>query len=89
MREEFITFAKRNSHIVKLSESLAEGHTEAIFLADHMPASPIFKATRGEIAHVHTGKEHSLHMVLSPVDCTYLYLISCPNYFPVHISDGC
>ncbi|KAJ5819277.1 hypothetical protein N7474_004868 [Penicillium riverlandense] len=72
LREKFFTFAKRNAHVVKLSESLAEGHTEAIFLADHLPASPIFKATRGEIAHVHTGKDHSLHMVLSPVDCKKL-----------------
>lgn len=65
----FESFARRNHHLVKLARSNLERHADGIFLADHLPASGLARTMQGEIAHVHFGNDHSLHMVLAPADC--------------------
>ncbi|KAJ5081782.1 hypothetical protein NUU61_010046 [Penicillium alfredii] len=69
LRGSFLAFGRRNEHLVKLSQSLAERHSDALFLADHLRPTEITQRTRGEISHVHTGKDHSLHVILAPADC--------------------
>ncbi|KAJ6172169.1 hypothetical protein N7470_001236 [Penicillium chermesinum] len=65
----FRSFEHRNSHLVKFQRSWQEAHADGLFLADNIPASGIAKQMKGEIAHLHTGKEHSAHMTLHPADC--------------------
>jgi len=54
---------------VKLSPSLFEKHTDALFLADSIPASPI--ESLREISHIHGTSDHSVHVTLSPVDSEF------------------
>ena len=65
----FTSFGRRNYHLVKFERSGLEAHTDGLFLADRIPASDLAKLTDGEIAHLHTGKEHSAHIILHPADC--------------------
>ncbi|KAJ5753553.1 uncharacterized protein N7511_007706 [Penicillium nucicola] len=62
----FNAFGLRNHHLVKMSRSRLEKHAPALFLADHIPSSAILD---GEIAHLHSGNDHSAHVVLAPADC--------------------
>ncbi|OQD80015.1 hypothetical protein PENANT_c040G05803 [Penicillium antarcticum] len=62
----FNAFGLRNHHLVKLSRSNLENHAKALFLADHIPSSGILN---GEIAHLHSGNDHSVHVLLAPADC--------------------
>ncbi|CAI7596895.1 unnamed protein product [Penicillium bialowiezense] len=69
LRNVFNSFALRNYHLVKLSRSNLERHADGIFLADHLPALGLAQIMKREIAHVHAGNDHSLHVVLAPADC--------------------
>ncbi|KAJ6011966.1 hypothetical protein N7499_013064 [Penicillium canescens] len=62
----FNAFGLRNHHLVKLSRSNLENHVPALFFADHIPSPGILN---GEIAHIHSGNDHSAHVILAPADC--------------------
>jgi hypothetical protein len=38
-------------------------------LADHLPITDLATTMQGEITHIHSGNEHSLHVVMAPADC--------------------
>jgi hypothetical protein len=65
----FNAFGLRNHHLVKLSRSNLENHAPALFFADHIPSSGILN---GEIAHIHSGNDHSAHVLLAPADCMFI-----------------
>ncbi|CAI7661234.1 unnamed protein product [Penicillium glandicola] len=65
----FSAFAYRNYHLVKLQRSNLERHADGLFVADHIPVSGIAKTMKREIAHIHSGNDHSVHMILAPADC--------------------
>jgi hypothetical protein len=65
----FNAFGLRNHHLVKLSRSNLENHTTALFFADHIPSPGILN---GEIAHIHSGNDHSAHVLLAPADCMFI-----------------
>lgn len=65
----FSAFGHRNHHLVKFSKSNLERHADGLFVADHLPVSGIAKSMKREIAHVHSGNDHSVHVVLAPADC--------------------
>jgi Family of unknown function (DUF5519) len=43
-------------------------HSDAIWLKDDIPRSPEIALTKGELSHIHTTGDHSLHVVLSEAD---------------------
>jgi hypothetical protein len=55
--------------LVKFQQSNLEGQAEALFLADHLPITDLATTMQGEIAHIHSGNDHSLHLVMAPADC--------------------
>lgn len=65
----FKAFGHRNHHLVKFERSRQEAHAQALFLADHLPVTGLVKQTDGELAHLHSGGEHSGHFCLAPADC--------------------
>ncbi|KAJ2961952.1 hypothetical protein NQZ79_g2832 [Umbelopsis isabellina] len=71
LNEVFYAFARKNSNLLKLAPSRLERHTDAIFLADTVFASPPTPEAirmKGEICHIHGSNDHSVHVVLSPRD---------------------
>jgi hypothetical protein len=59
-----------NKQIFKLSPSLHENHTDALFLADNVAGNePIASGMLREIAHIHHTGDYSIHVGLSPQDC--------------------
>ncbi|KAJ5465406.1 hypothetical protein N7530_009193 [Penicillium desertorum] len=68
-RTVFTAFGHRNHHLVKFQRSNLERHADGLFVADHLPVSGIAQTMRREIAHVHSGNDHSVHVVLAPADC--------------------
>lgn len=60
---------QQNRDKLKMSMSLAERHTNAMFLADDIPRSPI--EPQREISHIHGTSDYSMHVTLSPVDCKW------------------
>ncbi|OKL61833.1 hypothetical protein UA08_02293 [Talaromyces atroroseus] len=73
MKEDLLTafndFAAKNSHLVRLAPSRLEGgHSEAMWLIDGIPKSPEAGFTKGELSHIHTTGDHSLHLILSEAD---------------------
>lgn len=68
-RSRFRSFGLKNHHLVKFQRSNLERHAEALFLADHLPITDLATTMQGEIAHIHTGNDHSLHVVMAPADC--------------------
>lgn len=67
----FRAFEHRNSHLVKFQRSGQEAHADGLFLADHVTPNDLAKQTKGEIAHLHSGNDHSAHMTLHPADCEF------------------
>ncbi|KAJ5666807.1 hypothetical protein N7462_011216 [Penicillium macrosclerotiorum] len=65
----FRAFGMRNYHLVKFERSNLEMHADGLFLADHLPITDIAETMKGEVAHLHTGYDHSIHCILSPADC--------------------
>jgi hypothetical protein len=65
----FTSFGLRNHHLVKFQPSNLERHSDALFLADHLPITDLATTMQGEIAHIHSGSDYSLHVVLAPADC--------------------
>lgn len=65
----FRAFGRRNDHLIRFDRSLQEAHADAFFLANRLPPTELAKATRGELAHLHSGGEYSAHFALSPADC--------------------
>lgn len=65
----FNAFGHRNHHLVKFQKSNLERHADGLFVADHLPVFGIAKTMEREIAHIHSGNDHSVHMVLAPADC--------------------
>lgn len=41
-----------------------------MFLREDVTASPIAQSTLREISHIHSSGDHSIHVTLSPQDCT-------------------
>ncbi|GLI82083.1 hypothetical protein PoHVEF18_010484 [Penicillium ochrochloron] len=68
-RSKFRSFGLKNHHLVKFQQSNLEGQAEALFLADHLPITDLATTMQGEIAHIHSGNDHSLHLVMAPADC--------------------
>lgn len=79
----FRSFAHRNEHLVKLARSNLERHADGVFLADHLPASGLAETMQREIAHIHSGNDHSVHVVLAPADCM---LLNCVQSLRANIS---
>ena len=50
-------------------KSKMERHAAGLFVADQIPVFGIAKTMQREIAHVHSGNDHSVHVVLPPADC--------------------
>lgn len=65
----FNAFGHRNHHLVKFQRSNLERYADGLFVADHIPVFGIAKTMQREIAHVHSGGDHSVHVVLAPADC--------------------
>jgi len=58
-----------------IKTSAMEKANNAIFIADPIPTPhAIAKATSREIAHVHVDADHSIHALLSPLDCKEVIL---------------
>ncbi|KAJ6125736.1 hypothetical protein N7523_003356 [Penicillium sp. IBT 18751x] len=68
LRAAFSAFGYRNHHLVKVERSNLEKHSDALFLADHLPATDLAQTMQGEIAHIHSCHDHSIHVVCSPAD---------------------
>ncbi|KAJ5154775.1 uncharacterized protein N7500_010214 [Penicillium coprophilum] len=68
-RAAFVAFGRRNHHLVKFQKSNLERHADGLFVADHIPVSGIAETMKREIAHIHSGNDHSVHMILAPADC--------------------
>lgn len=64
----FDSLYHKNEKLVKVSPSLFEKHTDALFLVDDITSSPISAELR-EISHIHGTSDHSVHVTLSPMDC--------------------
>lgn len=54
---------------MKFQRSNLERHADGLFVADHIPVFGIAKTMNREIAHIHSGNDHSVHVVLAPADC--------------------
>ncbi|KAL1979823.1 hypothetical protein VTN96DRAFT_5083 [Rasamsonia emersonii] len=67
--QSFAKLVDDNPSLIQFKPSVHEGHTESIFLADGVPASPIAEMMLREISHVHSTGDHSVHVVLAPQDC--------------------
>lgn len=46
-----------------------------MFVADNIPKPQVARNMSGEIAHIHTTSEFSVHVVLAPADCKFIHLI--------------
>ncbi|KAJ5112573.1 hypothetical protein N7532_000618 [Penicillium argentinense] len=68
-RAKYVSFGLRNHHLVKFERSNLERHADALFLADHLPITDLAVTMQGEVAHIHQGKDHSVHLVMAPADC--------------------
>ncbi|KAJ5428517.1 hypothetical protein N7445_009971 [Penicillium cf. griseofulvum] len=68
-RTAFTAFGHRNHHLVKFQKSNLERHADGLFVADHIPVFGIAETMKREISHVHSGNDHSVHIVLAPADC--------------------
>jgi hypothetical protein len=55
--------------LVEIKQSLYERHHSALFVSEALKWRPVAQQTRGEISHVHVGKDGSIHVVLHPKDC--------------------
>ncbi|KAH8807410.1 hypothetical protein F5884DRAFT_844405 [Xylogone sp. PMI_703] len=69
LADSFAAVVSANPSLVQFKPSLHEGHTESIFLADHIKATPIAEEMLREISHIHATGDHSVHVVLAPQDC--------------------
>lgn len=61
--------AAQSKGLVEVKQSLLERHHDALFVSKVLPWHPVTVQTRGEIAHIHAGKDGSNHFVLHPKDC--------------------
>jgi hypothetical protein len=61
--------AAQEKRLVENKQSIFERHHSALFVSNPSQWHPVAQQTRGEIAHVHAGKDGSVHVVLSPRDC--------------------
>lgn len=69
----FTSLYQQNQHLVKLSPSLHESNTEALFLADGIRGNePLATDMLREISHFHGTGDHSVHVTLPPQDCKYI-----------------
>jgi hypothetical protein len=67
-------FAKLGNHVqekglVEVRTSRLERHHDAYFVSKTRQWHSVAEATGGEIAHIHDGKDNSIHVVLHPADC--------------------
>ncbi|KAL1987305.1 hypothetical protein VTN96DRAFT_4333 [Rasamsonia emersonii] len=66
----FTSLYQQNQHLVKLSTSLHESNTEALFLADGVRGNePVATDMLREISHIHGTGDYSVHVTLPPQDC--------------------
>ncbi|KAJ5519908.1 hypothetical protein N7463_000361 [Penicillium fimorum] len=68
-RTAFSAFGHRNQHLVKFQKSNLERHANGLFVADYIPVYGIAETMKREVAHIHSGNDHSVHVVLAPADC--------------------
>lgn len=54
---------------MKFQKSNLERHADGLFVADLIPVFGIAKTMNREIAHIHSGNDHSVHVTLAPADC--------------------
>jgi hypothetical protein len=55
--------------LVDIKQSLYERQHSALFVSEALKWHPVAQQTRGEISHIHAGKDGSIHVVLHPRDC--------------------
>jgi hypothetical protein len=58
-----------DQRLIEIKQSMYERHHQALFVAASRDWHPVAQQTRGEITHVHAGKDGSIHVVLHPKDC--------------------
>ncbi|KIL83660.1 hypothetical protein FAVG1_13118 [Fusarium avenaceum] len=69
LEEGFSSIVEANTGLVHFKPSAHEGHTDAIFLNDDRKKNAIVQEMLGEITHIHATGDHSVHVILAPVDC--------------------
>jgi len=70
LNREFRTIAEANTHLVEVRTSLFEKIGDSLSIHSTIPSPhPVAQSALREIAHVHTMKDSSMHVVLSPQDC--------------------
>jgi hypothetical protein len=75
MRQEMIARfeafgrAAEKKGVAEVRQSLYEKHHDAIFVSKSVEWHSLAQATRGEISHIHAGKDGSIHVILNPRDC--------------------
>jgi hypothetical protein len=67
---EYAAFLDRNAHLVDRVPSILERYTDAAHVCGRIQLTPIAREMRREICHVHGTSDHSVHVTLSPADCT-------------------
>jgi hypothetical protein len=55
--------------LVDVKTSLYERQHSALFVSQNVEWPPVAYQSRGEISHIHAGKDGSIHVVLHPRDC--------------------
>ncbi|KAL5485680.1 hypothetical protein ACEPAI_6721 [Sanghuangporus weigelae] len=67
---EFETIAESNPELVSVGHSPHENFGDALLVNNKVPSPhSVAEASWREIGHIHTQKDHSLHVTLAPQDC--------------------
>ncbi|KAL4975533.1 hypothetical protein BDW66DRAFT_137121 [Aspergillus desertorum] len=80
---EYAAFLERNAHLVDRVPSILERYTDAAHVCSHLPLTPVAKAMKKEICHVHGTSDHSVHVTLSPADCKRVIETGWGQRFPL------
>ena len=84
LSKEFYKIAEDNGRLVEMKLSPNEKRDDAMVVHRSLPLpNSAAKAAKGEIAHIHTFKDFSLHVVLAPLDCKlgkFFETIDCPIF---------
>ncbi|OAK98152.1 hypothetical protein IQ06DRAFT_295514 [Phaeosphaeriaceae sp. SRC1lsM3a] len=68
-RFEALGSVAKERGLVDVKMSLYERQHSALFVSENVEWQPIAHQSRGEISHIHAGKDGSIHVVLHPKDC--------------------
>lgn len=80
LEEGFSSIVEANTELVHFKPSAHEGHTDAIFLNEDRKKNAIVQEMLGEITHIHATGDHSVHVILAPLDCKSLVIYKHPKY---------